>query len=70
MYGVRIQAVVGEASACKGVQELRLHVSPDNAAAVRLYRKAGFVPECQPRRDYYGEGRAAWVMTLPLSGGR
>ncbi len=58
---------MSEALACKGVQEVKLHVSPHNAAAVQLYRQAGFVPEAEPRRDYYGQGRPALVMILPLS---
>ena len=61
------QELVSQASSCKGVQDVKLHVSPDNAAAVQLYRQAGFVPEADPRRDYYGRGRPALVMILPLS---
>ena len=57
---------MAEASACKGVQEVSLHVSPHNAPALQLYRKAGFEPEAEQRRDYYGAGQPAWVMILPL----
>ncbi len=66
-HNMCMQAVVAEASACRCVQDIKLHVNPHNAAAVQLYRQAGFVPEAEPRRDYYGSGRPALVMILPLS---
>ena len=45
---------------------MSLNVCADNVPALRLYRKAGFRPEPELLFDYYGEGRPAVRMVLPL----
>ena len=48
-------------AATRGVCRVRLHVATDNAAALALYRGAGYrVAALVP--DYYGPGRNAWAM--------
>ncbi len=61
-----LQAVIAEASLVKGVQEVSLNVCSDNAPALGLYSKIGFLPEPELLWDYYGEGRPAVRMVLPL----
>ena len=61
-----LQAVIAEASLAKGVQEVSLNVCSNNAPALGLYSKIGFVPEPELLWDYYGEGRPAVRMVLPL----
>lgn len=51
----------------RGAHVMHLEVRADNAAALRLYERAGFVADGR-RRDYYGPGRDALLMSLALSG--
>ena len=51
----------------RGAAVLHLEVRADNAAAVGLYETAGFVPDGR-RRDYYGRGQDALLMSLRLRG--
>ena len=53
----------------RGAAVLHLEVRADNAAAVALYEAAGFVPDGR-RRDYYGRGQDAVLMSLRLRGTR
>ena len=53
----------------RGAAVLHLEVRADNAAAVGLYETAGFVPDGR-RRDYYGRGQDALLMSLRLRGTR
>ena len=46
---------------------LHLEVRADNAAALGLYRAMGFAADGR-RRDYYGRGHDALLMSLRLSG--
>lgn len=48
-----------------GAERMLLEVEWDNAAALRLYDRFGFVPLAR-REDYYGAGRHAVVMSHPL----
>lgn len=52
----------------RGSGILHLEVRADNAAALRLYRAMGFVADGR-RRDYYGRGHDALLMSLRLAGG-
>lgn len=49
----------------QGVRELHLEVRADNLAAAALYRGFGF-RDVGVRRDYYGRGNHALLMTLEL----
>ena len=51
-----------------GVALLHLEVRADNVAALRLYERHGFVADGR-RRDYYGRGRDAVLMSRRLAGG-
>lgn len=48
-----------------GIVKVFLEVEHDNAPAIALYEKAGFVRYGQ-RRDYYGQGRDAVLMSKEL----
>jgi ribosomal-protein-alanine N-acetyltransferase len=50
-----------------GAAVLHLEVRADNAAAIGLYQAMGFVPDGR-RRDYYGRGRDALLMSLRMRG--
>jgi ribosomal-protein-alanine N-acetyltransferase len=52
----------------RGVSVLHLEVRADNTAALRLYERHGFVADGR-RRDYYGRGRDAVLMSRRLAGG-
>jgi ribosomal-protein-alanine acetyltransferase len=48
-----------------GAQAITLHVRPENAAAVALYRKLGFIVAAVVP-DYYGEAQPGLYMRLVL----
>jgi putative acetyltransferase len=53
-----------------GAHRIALEVWPDNTAALRLYRRAGFVEEGRKRRHYRRRNGELWdsvLMGLPLS---
>lgn len=52
-------------AAAMGAERMLLEVEFDNTAAQRLYDVLGFVPVAE-RRDYYGAGCHAVVMSLDL----
>jgi len=47
-----------QAAAAKGCTTMRLEVRADNEAAIRLYRKAGYLPDGRVD-NYYDDGMAA-----------
>jgi ribosomal-protein-alanine N-acetyltransferase len=55
-------------SVAQGAERMLLEVEHDNAPALALYRRLGFV-ELHARRDYYGPGRTALVMQKRLEVG-
>lgn len=55
------------AARARGAETVFLEVEADNAAAIALYRAAGFIAAGR-RRDYYGAGRDALLFSLRLSG--
>jgi ribosomal-protein-alanine N-acetyltransferase len=59
-------ALIARANAL-GAGVLHLEVRADNAAAIGLYVAMGFVADGR-RRDYYGRGRDALLMSLRLPG--
>lgn len=63
--GLLVEALATEA-ARRGVRGLHLEVRADNDAALRLYERAGFVTDGR-RRDYYGRGEDALLMTRQLA---
>jgi ribosomal-protein-alanine N-acetyltransferase len=64
---VLLRALVDRSRAC-GATVLHLEVRADNAAAIGLYQAMGFAPDGR-RRDYYGRGHDALLMSLRLPGG-
>ncbi len=65
--GALVEAMADEARA-RGVAVLHLEVRADNAGALGLYERHGFVADGR-RRDYYGRGRDAVLMSRRLAGG-
>jgi [ribosomal protein S18]-alanine N-acetyltransferase len=63
---VLLSALIDRAQRC-GAAVLHLEVRADNAAAIGLYQAMGFVPDGR-RRDYYGRGQDALLMSLRLRG--
>lgn len=63
--GGRLLAASAAAAARRGAHSLLLEVSTGNAAALRLYRHAGFV-EVGRRRSYYHDGTDALVLRRRL----
>ncbi len=59
--------LVDRSRAC-GATVLHLEVRADNASAIGLYQAMGFAADGR-RRDYYGRGHDALLMSLRLSGG-
>jgi ribosomal-protein-alanine N-acetyltransferase len=51
----------------RGAGAVHLEVRADNVAAIGLYEAAGFIPDGR-RRDYYGRGQDALLMSLRLRG--
>ena len=64
--GVLLRSLIHRAEEC-GAAVLHLEVRADNVAAIGLYEAAGFVPDGR-RRDYYGRGQDALLMSLRLRG--
>ncbi len=62
--GALVEAGITWAAERHGLRML-LEVEHDNAAALALYRRLGFV-ELARRKDYYGAGRHALVMQREL----
>ena len=62
-----LEAVLAEARR-RGLRGVGLEVKPDNAPALRLYARAGFVP-LGLVRGYYDDGSAALRMRLTLGDG-
>ena len=60
------QALQAMRASPKKVQTCTLTVSPTNAAAVALYRKVGFAPEGEIKRDFYAVGQDAMAMEMQL----
>lgn len=61
-------ALLGELVAAarqRGARRLCLEVRSDNQAAIGLYERAGFRVDGR-RRDYYGPGQAATLMSLEV----
>jgi ribosomal-protein-alanine N-acetyltransferase len=51
----------------RGAGVVHLEVRADNVAAIGLYEAAGFIPDGR-RRDYYGRGQDALLMSMRLRG--
>jgi ribosomal-protein-alanine N-acetyltransferase len=68
--GRRLVTALAEHAAGRGAAQLHLEVRADNGPARALYERLGFVVDGR-RRDYYGRGQDAVLMTarLPLAGG-
>lgn len=64
--GRTLLAALLDAARARRAATLALEVRADNEPALQLYRKAGFVPDGR-RRDYYGRGVDAVLMTLRLA---
>ncbi|MBI4515932.1 MAG: ribosomal protein S18-alanine N-acetyltransferase [Deltaproteobacteria bacterium] len=62
-----VETIIHEARTA-GARLVTLEVRRHNAAALRLYRKLGFA-EKGVRRNYYGRGDDAIIMTRELSAG-
>jgi ribosomal protein S18 acetylase RimI-like enzyme len=56
--GSRLLAAAEEAAALRGAERLRLEVRADNAAAIGLYERRGYVPIGR-RDNYYEDGAPA-----------
>ena len=52
-------------AAADGVQQMILEVRSDNLVAIALYRAYGF-SEIAVRKDYYGPGQDAMIMSRPV----
>lgn len=51
----------------KGCENLTLEVRKDNAKAVALYEKNGFIKAAE-RKHYYEDGMDAWLLIKPIGG--
>lgn len=67
--GARLVRALADWARSRGACVLHLEVRADNDPALGLYRRLGFVVVGR-RRDYYGRGRDAVLMTLALDPGR
>ncbi|CAM5291670.1 GNAT family N-acetyltransferase OS=Rhodanobacter lindaniclasticus OX=75310 GN=B1991_16635 PE=4 SV=1 [Rhodanobacter lindaniclasticus] len=63
--GAALLQVAAATARRRGCTALRLEVRPDNAAAIRLYERAGF-QRIGAYRRYYEDGADAWRYELPL----
>ena len=61
-----LQVAIAQSLATRGVQEVSLHVSASNAAAIQLYRQAGF-DKTAVLADYYALGRPALKLSKSLT---
>jgi len=64
--GRRLLDAAGDVAVCNGAVRLLLEVSEQNAAAMRMYRSAGFEPVGR-RRHYYGTGRDALILCRTIA---
>lgn len=63
--GAELLALVERSAREAGAEAVGLHVDAENAGAIRLYERSGYV--CQGRREgYYPQGRAALVYVKQL----
>lgn len=65
--GAILLAALAERAGHRGASRLHLEVRADNDAALGLYARHGFEVDGR-RRDYYGRGRDAVLMTRRLGG--
>lgn len=63
--GRTLMQALATAARDRGAGVLQLEVAADNAVALSLYRGLGFVADGR-RRDYYGRGRDAVLMSMRL----
>jgi [ribosomal protein S18]-alanine N-acetyltransferase len=66
--GRRLVGALVDQARARGATVLHLEVRADNVPALGLYEQLGFVADGR-RRDYYGRGRDAVLMSRPVPGG-
>lgn len=59
-----LAALVDAADRWYAIRRLELSVFPDNEAALRLYRRFGFIEEGRSRQDTFREGRYSDVLRM------
>lgn len=64
-FGSNLLKQVLQELASQGVQQVSLEVAQDNAPALALYTKAGFV-RCSVRKDFYAPGRDGLILGKEL----
>ena len=67
-HGRLLMGALVEESIRRGVRMLHLEVASENEPARMLYESLGFVPSGR-RRDYYGRGHDALLMSLRVPSG-
>ena len=65
--GRRLLGALIDRARARGARILHLEVRADNAAAIGLYQAMGFAADGR-RRDYYGRGHDALLMSLRIAG--
>jgi len=63
----RLMAALDEQVRAAGARRMELHVSPDNAGALRFYHKCGYLPAGR-QVGFYGDGRDALGYWKPVDG--